>query len=213
MYRFGLRLCKGEWGKMVTKMARSTADKHPDLDYVLLCLMRIHPDVSGYQIRNIIDDCAGYLFHAHLSQIYPALRRLSDAGLASYSEVAREGKPDLKLYRATRTGERRADEWLRRPYSFEPTRTSFDRYFLRLLLMGHLDDANLASYLDTGIAGCVRMREKIRAIDMEEELAHISDGQPRVSERYRLLWGTEIDFALEDLERRIELLEKLRASL
>ena len=186
--------------------------KHPDLDYILLCLVRMHPSISGYQLRSIITESTGFFFHAHLSQIYPALRRLSDAKLLEFSVEKRDSQPDLKLYRITESGCAVADDWLRQPYPFEKTRASLDRYFLKLILMGHLEPLEIAAYIDQGIEALTQQREEIAAENLSTELGFVSSLDEVHQCRYGQLWAHEFSFILHELDERIDWLKELRRS-
>ena len=185
--------------------------KTPDLDYILLCLIRMHPDISGYQLRSIINDSTGYFFHAHLSQIYPALKRLHEAGFVEFSQVVRDAQPDLKLYRITDTGCDTAREWLTRPFSFERTRSSTDRYFLKLILMGHLEPEEIVAYIDQGIETFTAERESIAQGDLQTERAYAQNIDGPAHGRYLTLWTHEFAYVLREFDERIEWLQALRS--
>lgn len=191
-----------------TMASRNT--KHPDLDYVLLCLIRMHPDISGYQLRGIINDSTGFFFHAHLSQIYPALKRLTEEGLLQFSVVVRDSQPDLKLYRITEKGSRASHDWLCQPYPFERTRTSIDHYFLKLILMGHLEPADIVSFIDQGIATLADYREAIARDNLSTELSFVASLDETHRDRYAKLWGHEFDYILHEFDERIAWLNELR---
>ena len=187
-----------------------TPKKTPDLDYILLCLIRIHPDISGYQLRSSINESTGYFFHAHLSQIYPALRRLNESNLVEYSQVKRDSQPDLKLYRTTEAGCAAAHEWLTRPFSFERTRTSIDRYFLKLIFMGHLEPEEIVAYIDQGIEALSAERESIADGNLQTEQAYAQNIDGPAHERYLTLWSHEFAYVLLEFDKRIEWLQALR---
>ena len=189
----------------------SKSKKPADLDSVLLCLIRMHPDISGYQLRAIINDSTGYFFHAHLSQIYPALRRLTEAGMLVFSNVERDSQPDLKLYRTTDAGDSASHEWLCQPFEFERTRTSIDRYFLKLILMGHLEPQEIVAYIDQGIEALSDYRESIGKEDLGIESVFVSDLEEKYRDRYLRLWNREFGYILHELDERVRLLRALRA--
>ncbi len=196
-------------------MSESTRAKkrHSDLDYVLLCLIHLHPNISGYQLRSIINDSTGYFFHAHLSQIYPALKRLTEAKLTEFDEVKRDGKPDLKLYSITPAGEEAVHEWLTAPYDFQPTRASADRYFLKLILTGHLAPEELEAFIDSGIKEFTSQRKNIAEGNLKREREFISQLPARTQKRYLTLWENEFAFLIKEFDERIAWLMKLKEEL
>ena len=187
--------------------------KQPDLDYVLLCLIRIHGDASGYQLRTFIEESTGYLYRAHLSQIYPALKRLNELGWVTFTEVVREGKPDLKLYQITDDGIAAAEKWLTSPFKFDATRESADRFLMRLVLMGHLESDKIVRYIDECFDAINDSRQQYEESSLERKLAFLSDKTPDVCARYELIWQKELAFVLAEYDLRLECLRDLRDSL
>ena len=192
---------------------KGSAGKHLDLDFVLLCLMQMHEDVSGYQLHSFIEESTGYLYRAHLSQIYPALRRLRDEGLVTVTEVEREGKPNLKLYRITAKGAAAAKSWLVKPFVLENTRTSADRMFLKLVFMGHLEPASTIAYIDAGIANLTDQRNAHAANNMKKETEFLNVEDAATLDRYKVIWKHELDFVLSEYDLRIARLQQLRDEL
>ena len=188
---------------------RRTADR-PELEYVLLCLIRMHDDTSGYQLGSFVEQSTGYLYRAHLSQIYPALKRLHADGLVTFTEVVREGKPNLKLYRITQEGISASESWLRKPYSFEDTRDNADRFFMRLVFMGHLEPDQVLAYIDAGIEAMSSRCTYFENRDLDVELSFLTDEDPAVRERYRAIWECEVSFLHAEYALRIDRLRKLR---
>ena len=188
---------------------RRTADR-PELEYVLLCLIRMHGDASGYQLGLFVEQSTGYLYKAHLSQIYPALKRLHKDGLVTFSEVVREGKPDLKLYRITPAGIEVSEEWLTTPYSFEHTRDNADRFLMRLVFMGHLAPDHVVAYIDDGIEALSERCAYFENRNLDVEMAFLTDDDTDVRERYRSIWGFELSFLREEYALRVQHLKKLR---
>lgn len=78
--------------------------------YVILGLLSLGPK-SGYEIKAFVDKAVRFFWAASYGQIYPELRRLSDAGL-----IAGEAKPAggrrRTVYSLTATGRKRLREWL-----------------------------------------------------------------------------------------------------
>lgn len=188
-------------------------EKRPDLDYVLLCLINMHEDTSGYQLRSFVEKSTGYLYRAHLSQIYPALKRLHDSGLVTLREVSREGKPDLKLYKITKAGQEAAHEWLLRPYEFKNTRENGDKFFMRLIFMGHLDPEKTVQYIDEGIEELKSQREQHAKNNLKREMEYLTVSDPEIRNRYQMIWDQELAFVIAEYDLRIDWLRKIRNRL
>ncbi len=74
----------------------------------LLGLLSMGP-MSGYDLKQRIDLSIGNFWTESYGQIYPALRKLDEAGLGSSQQ---EGKAGRKVYRLTDAGQERLEQWL-----------------------------------------------------------------------------------------------------
>ena len=184
-----------------------------ELSYVLLGLICINPGISGYQMKSIINDSTGYFFNAHLSQIYPALKRMTAKGWISSSLVKRDGKPDLKLYTITDTGAEALNTWLTEPYEFKLTRANHDAYFTKIMLMGHLPKDDITRYLDAGIAYFTELERTLRENDLNVEREFVANADQPAQTQYLLLWEHEISYIKDDIRSRITWLKRLKEDL
>lgn len=66
---------------------------------------------SGYEIKALVDDSTRFFWAASYGQIYPELRRLSDAGLIEGTDKANGGRKRTE-YALTAAGRTRLREWL-----------------------------------------------------------------------------------------------------
>jgi len=77
-------------------------------------------DLTGYDLKKIIDSSTQFFWHAELSQIYPTLKRLESRGLITSHRVPQEGKPEKKVYSITEAGRSTLEAWLREPLEETP---------------------------------------------------------------------------------------------
>ncbi len=84
------------------------------LENAVLGLLTLRP-MSGYEIKQLFDKSISFLWRVHMSQIYPALARLREAGLVEMDLVPQDKKPTKKVYSITRKGRRVLQTWLREP--------------------------------------------------------------------------------------------------
>ena len=84
------------------------------LENAVLGLLTLRP-MSGYEIKQLFDKSISFLWRVHMSQIYPALARLREAGLVEMDLVPQDKKPTKKVYSITRKGRRTLQTWLREP--------------------------------------------------------------------------------------------------
>ena len=183
------------------------------IDHVLLALIRMRPNVSGYQLKSIINDSTGFFFTVRNSQIYPALRRLLADELATYETVIQDGKPNLKLYKITEEGERKLDEWLLDRFEFRWTRSSYDLYFLKLILMGHLEPEKIIGYIDWGIEMITRDKNRMLEDHLGIERDFLETTDTAVRGRFESIWSNEYSFILKDMTDRIAELQAIRENL
>src|SRR3954451_2654391 len=81
--------------------------------YVILGMLAWAPR-SGYDIKAHVDRSTRFFWAASYGQIYPELRRLSDAGLIEGTEEPQGGRPRT-VYRLTEDGEAALQAWLGSP--------------------------------------------------------------------------------------------------
>ena len=81
--------------------------------YVILGLVRWEPR-SGYEIKAVVDNSTRFFWAASYGQIYPELKRLSEAGLIVGTERPTGGRKRT-VYEITADGEEELRAWLRQP--------------------------------------------------------------------------------------------------
>jgi len=86
--------------------------------YVILGFVRNEPR-SGYEIKAVVDNSTRFFWAASYGQIYPELKRLSEAGLITGADVPTGGRKRT-VYEITADGEEELRAWLRQePETFE----------------------------------------------------------------------------------------------
>ncbi|HEY7456196.1 MAG TPA: PadR family transcriptional regulator [Solirubrobacterales bacterium] len=81
--------------------------------YVILGMVSREPR-SGYEIKAVVDQSTRFFWAASYGQIYPELKRLSEAGLVEGIDAS-TGERKRTRYAITADGERELKDWLRRP--------------------------------------------------------------------------------------------------
>jgi PadR family transcriptional regulator AphA len=69
---------------------------------------------SGYEIKAAVDESTRFFWAASYGQIYPELKRLSEAGLVEGADAPR-GQRKRTVYAITEAGMAALKDWLRRP--------------------------------------------------------------------------------------------------
>ncbi|WP_223788842.1 PadR family transcriptional regulator [Marinicella meishanensis] len=67
---------------------------------------------SGYDVKKTFDHVFSNFWAAHLSQIYPQLKRLTDQGLLTVQDAESSKGPNKKVYQTTAKGQRELVDWL-----------------------------------------------------------------------------------------------------
>jgi DNA-binding PadR family transcriptional regulator len=93
--------------------------------YVILGVLAIHDDQSGYEIRKTIQQTVGFFWGESYGQIYPTLKRLAADGLIVPSKSASQARTKRQEYSITGAGRRVLQEWLAVPYRDDPPRDEF----------------------------------------------------------------------------------------
>jgi DNA-binding PadR family transcriptional regulator len=91
------------------------------LDYAVLELVARRP-ATGYQLAGWMRRPVGYYWTESQSGIYPALRRLTEAGWVVAEAAHGPGPHDKKVYSATAAGLRALGEWAVQPVADAPQR-------------------------------------------------------------------------------------------
>ena len=86
--------------------------------YVILGALAWGPS-SGYDVKAVVDRSVRFFWTASYGQIYPELRRLSEAGLVKGTMEPTSGRRRT-VYRITAAGRRALEDWLaQEPQVFE----------------------------------------------------------------------------------------------
>lgn len=93
--------------------------------YIILGLLSIKPNQSGYDIRKTIQGSVSYFWGESYGQIYPTLKRLAAEGLIVPRPSTSAGRPKRQEYSLTDAGHARLQEWLAVPYRDDPPRNEF----------------------------------------------------------------------------------------
>ena len=119
------------------------------LKYTLLGFLSCGP-MTGYDLKKQMDNSTQFFWHAKLSQIYPALKKLAEEGLVEATVIPQEGKPDKKSYLITEAGRATLMDWLAEPIDeLSPTK---DPALLKLFFSGALDKETLLAQLRRQLA-------------------------------------------------------------
>ncbi|WHY87396.1 PadR family transcriptional regulator [Neobacillus novalis] len=80
--------------------------------------------MSGYDIKQMMENSVSYFFDASFGAIYPALRKMEKEGLVEKRVIQQDGKPNKNLFVITESGKEQFQHYLNSPIN--PTITRSD---------------------------------------------------------------------------------------
>jgi DNA-binding PadR family transcriptional regulator len=81
--------------------------------------------MSGYDMKQVIEQSIAHFWNESYGQIYPTLKRMTAAGLVTRKVEKKSGKPDRQVYSLTAKGRDTLAAWLATPAQTEPVRNEF----------------------------------------------------------------------------------------
>ncbi|HEX3608705.1 MAG TPA: PadR family transcriptional regulator [Solirubrobacterales bacterium] len=132
--------------------------------YVILGMVSREPR-SGYEIKALVDNTTRFFWAASYGQIYPELKRLSEAGLLTGSDVPR-GERKRTVYAITAAGRSALKKWLRQPPQTAEMR---EEGLLKLFFAGVLAPGQAAETLRSMREYRRGVAARLRAIEPEAE--------------------------------------------
>jgi DNA-binding PadR family transcriptional regulator len=99
--------------------------KHGRTAYVLLGMLSIQPNLSGYDLHKAIEENFGSFWGESYGQIYPTLKRLLAESLVALGTPSSTGKKPRQTYELTEAGRLTLREWLALPFQNDPPRNEF----------------------------------------------------------------------------------------
>jgi PadR family transcriptional regulator AphA len=128
---------------------------------------------SGYEIKALVDNTTRFFWAASYGQIYPELRKLSEAGLVEGIDAPR-GERKRTVYAITADGEEELKGWLRQPPETFEMR---DEGLLKLFFADALPREEAAPILRSMREHHRRVLERLRAIEPKAH-AKSTEGDP-----------------------------------
>jgi DNA-binding PadR family transcriptional regulator len=131
--------------------------------YVILGMVR-HEPRSGYEIKAVVDNTTRFFWAASYGQIYPELKRLSEAGLVEGIDAS-TGDRKRTRYAITADGEAELKDWLRRPPEVAEMR---EEGLLKLFFAGVLKPAEVVETLRAMRRVRTELAERLHAMEPEK---------------------------------------------
>jgi DNA-binding PadR family transcriptional regulator len=131
--------------------------------YVILGMVSREPR-SGYEIKAAVDNTTRFFWAASYGQIYPELKRLSEAGLVEGIDAS-TGDRKRTRYTITADGAAELKDWLRRPPQTAEMR---EEGLLKLFFAGVLKPAEAVETLRSMRRHRLELSERLHALEPEK---------------------------------------------
>ncbi len=171
------------------------------LKHSILVLLDREPG-SGYDLMQRFRSGIGHFWNATHQQVYQELKKLHRERLVAFEVKTQAERPDRKVYRITRAGQRALRDWIRVPV--KPPQVK-DALLLKIF-GGHAADTRaLLAELDLHLSFYHRKLDEYRAL----EQGYFSQGEA-VRKRFRLPYLT-LRRGIRYVLGTVEWLEETRA--
>ena len=141
--------------------------------FAILGFLTLGP-MSGYDIKKLVEESTENFWSESFGQIYPALRRLTEAGLVEKDEGPSEGGRPRHVYSINDRGREALAAWLREPTEPSPVRMEL---LLKLFFGARCDRATNRQQILAYREQMVRDLERYRSITerLHRERAEAAD--------------------------------------
>jgi PadR family transcriptional regulator AphA len=180
------------------------------LKYVLLGFLNYTP-MTGYELKQFMDESTSNFWHAKQSQIYTTLKKLQKDGMVKSHIEPQEGRPDRRVYEITNLGRSALDEWLAIPDTdLQPRKESLlvklffsanmdkGKLLTQLRLLRDLHQRQLERYETTTCDFIDQVSEGMPSLAQDAELWHMTRRFGVLFEEMYVRW---LDESIEKIER------------
>jgi DNA-binding PadR family transcriptional regulator len=165
--------------------------------------------MSGYDIRQLIPKSIGYFWSESYGQIYPGLKRLTAAGLATKKTERKKGSPDRHVYSLTAEGREQLRRWLALPVAEEVARNELLlKLFFGAQVTPNVSREHVRAYIESHqkkiqvYAAIAKRLRKEKANDPQLPFCLITLNMGRHRSAAMVKWCRETLAELEGMERR-----------
>ncbi len=166
------------------------------LKYALLGFLN-YGDMTGYELKQIMDTSTQNFWHAKQSQIYMTLKKLEEKGLVTSEMEPQQGRPDRRVYALTDAGREDLQAWVAAPVTGLDSRK--ERLLLKLFFSASVGRESILTQL--------RLQRELH----QQQLAHYQTATKAVVQGFASIQpGLEEDAKLWEAARRFgEMFEEM----
>ncbi len=152
-------------------------------------------DLTGYELKHLMERSVGFFFGASYGSIYPALKELEGAGLVSSTRVVQSERPNKKVYSIMPEGE----AYFRKALDEPPGPDTFRSEFLMHLFFGDYHEPErllelVRRYREENEQMIERLKEvegEFREVATPYQMMCLRSGLSHAESRVAFLWGIE----------------------
>jgi DNA-binding PadR family transcriptional regulator len=148
--------------------------------------------MSGYDVKQMMENSVSYFFDATFGAIYPALRKMEKEGLVEKQVIQQDGKPNKNLFAITATGIAQFQHYLNSPVN--PTITRSD-ILIRIFFGRFTTQEKVREWL-------LEEREKSQA--MSDDLNRVADMYPNMEQHKRFT----LEFGIRQAEMTLGMVKE-----
>jgi DNA-binding PadR family transcriptional regulator len=155
------------------------------LEFIILGMVSEH-DLTGYDIKKMIENGIGVFYKASYGSLYPALKRLTEKGFLITSEKPLGGRKKI-FYHITKEGQDQFFEWLSAPMDiFEGTNIHLAKVYFFDKLSPEVRERQLFEYE-------INNRNYLKKLlDLEKQFKELENGECFYYKLSTLYYGISI---------------------
>jgi PadR family transcriptional regulator AphA len=160
------------------------------LRHALLGILSYQP-MTGYEVKQFFDASVQHFWNAELSQIYPTLKQLEEAGYVDKHIEVQESRPNRKIYEITEAGREEFARWVREPATPAHLR---DPFLIKIFFGAELPVEDILIQLRRQL----EEEQKMLAFSETVLRARIetSGAEHKTTERTRMFWSLTLEMAM-----------------
>jgi PadR family transcriptional regulator, regulatory protein AphA len=177
------------------------------IEFTLLGFL-VHGPKTGYELKKLLDESTQFFWHAELSQIYPALKKLEQNGRVVSETQPQHGKPDKKLYSITPAGGEALLAWLADPLDQPPEIKN--QVLLKLFFSGMLAKEEICAQLRCQLEVQRALQKRIQQESAGRIRSSTFSGEPAMPAR---MWEAVRQYGQAQAEMTVRWLEETLSAL
>ena len=160
------------------------------LRHALLGILSYRP-MTGYELKQFFDASVQHFWNAELSQIYPTLKQLEEAGYVEKHLEVQENRPNRKVYEITGDGRDEFARWVREPARPADLR---DPFLIKIFFGAELPAEDILIQLRRQLEEEQKMLAFSETV-LKARIEH-SGAEHKTGERTQMFWSLTLEMAM-----------------